>query len=438
VHPRDQTTASVPVEAGPGPLGAWIRVVEGRGFPNRFRLTEGVCRVGAGTDTDIVIQDDAVSRRHLEFELVPEGVQVRDLGSRNGTFYRGQRIDRATLCLGTSVVVGKTTIRIEADLNSLETAAAGESKAYGELLGVSPEIRGLFAKLSRLEGCLVNVLVEGESGTGKELVARAIHEHSRVRSGPFVAINCGALDRQLAKSELFGHKRGAFTGAVDHRVGAFEAADGGTLFLDELGELALDVQPILLRTLETGAVTRLGENDPRPAKVRVIAATNRDLREEVALGRFREDLYYRITVVRLLVPPLRDRLDDIEVLARHFAEQEAVGPLSTDVIVELRRREWPGNVRELRNAVLAYAALGTLAADHPVDHISPLEGIRQFVDTNAPYARQKEVVAQTFTRIYLEELMIRTAGNQSEAARISGLDRTYLGKLVTKFGIGKK
>jgi DNA-binding NtrC family response regulator len=335
--------------------------------------------------------------------------------------------------------LGNTKITLDADLNSLETAAPGEASAYGDLLGTSREIRSLFAKLRRLEGSLVNVLIEGESGTGKELVARAVHENSRVAGGPFAAINCAGLDRHLAKSELFGHKRGAFTGAADHRVGAFEAADGGSLFLDELGELALDVQPMLLRALETSAVVRLGENEPRPVKVRVMAATNRDLREEVAQGRFREDLYYRITVVKLVVPPLRDRLDDIELLARHFAAQEGIRELSGDVIAELRRREWPGNVRELRNAVLAYSALGTLSgAEGGRDQARPLEGLRQFVDANAPYAEQKDIVLQTFTRIYLEELLIRTAGNQSEAARISGLDRTYLGKLVAKFGIGKK
>jgi DNA-binding NtrC family response regulator len=334
--------------------------------------------------------------------------------------------------------LGSTELRLEADLDELNGIAPAVPAGYGVLLGAAAETRKLFAKLQRLEGCLVSVLIEGESGTGKELVARAIHDHSRVKAGPFVAVNCGALDRQLAKSELFGHKKGAFTGATENRVGVFEAANGGTLFLDELGELPLDVQPMLLRVLETSSVVRLGENEPRPVKVRIVAATNRDLAEEVRAQRFREDLYYRTTVVRLTLPPLRERLDDVELLARHFAKQEGLSELPTRFVSELRRHHWPGNVRELRNSVQAYAALGTANLELPVERQDPLDTLRHFVDPEQPYALQKERLLDAFMRVYLQELLQHTEFNQSRASRLSGLERSYLGRLLSKYGIEKK
>jgi DNA-binding NtrC family response regulator len=437
VLPRADATETVPVDSRP-PLAASIRVVTGKAYPQRYRFGSGVCRIGAGTDADIVVDDHAVSRRHLELELVPEGLRVRDLDSRNGTFYGGQRIQTAILALGTTIKLGSTELRLEADLDELNGIAPAVPAGYGVLLGAAAETRKLFAKLQRLEGCLVSVLIEGESGTGKELVARAIHDHSRVKAGPFVAVNCGALDRQLAKSELFGHKKGAFTGATENRVGVFEAANGGTLFLDELGELPLDVQPMLLRVLETSSVVRLGENEPRPVKVRIVAATNRDLAEEVRAQRFREDLYYRTTVVRLTLPPLRERLDDVELLARHFAKQEGLSELPTRFVSELRRHHWPGNVRELRNSVQAYAALGTANLELPVERQDPLDTLRHFVDPEQPYALQKERLLDAFMRVYLQELLQHTEFNQSRASRLSGLERSYLGRLLSKYGIEKK
>jgi transcriptional regulator with GAF, ATPase, and Fis domain len=314
----------------------------------------------------------------------------------------------------------------------LDAHGSGRATRYGDLLGASTVMRQLFAQLQRLQACKVNLLVSGESGTGKELIARAVHQHSLVQAGPFVALNCGALDRQLARSELFGHERGAFTGAVRTRRGAFEAADGGTLFLDEIGELPSEVQPLLLRALEQRRITPVGCHEERPVDVRLITATNRDLAARVRSGCFREDLYYRINVVHVVVPPLRQRPGDISLLARDFAARLGAADLPAEVLKTLERWHWPGNVRELRNAVEAYVALGIVpqvVSSTEAESDRTLDG---FVDPSKTYAEQKSEIVRRFTRSYLERLLRQTGGNQSEAARISGLERSYLGRLIDK------
>ncbi|HKO50080.1 MAG TPA: sigma-54 dependent transcriptional regulator [Polyangiaceae bacterium] len=312
---------------------------------------------------------------------------------------------------------------------------SGEPGRYGDLLGASPGMRALFSQLKLLEGSKVTLLVSGESGTGKELIARAVHDHSPVSKGPFVAVNCGALDRQLARSELFGHQRGAFTGAVRSQMGAFEAAQGGTLFLDELGELPIDIQPMLLRALERRRITAVGCSDERPVDVRLIAATNRDLAAGVRAGTFREDLYYRIVVVHITVLPLRQRPEDIAVLAQDFARRLAVHTLPDDALEIFERQPWPGNVRELRNAVEAYATLGVLPAGNSREDSELDLALDAFVDPSKTYAEQKHEILEQFARAYLQRLLARTRGNQSEAARLSGLERSYLGRLMDKLGL---
>jgi DNA-binding NtrC family response regulator len=317
----------------------------------------------------------------------------------------------------------------------LDPQQVNATDRYGDLLGASAVMQELFAKLVRLQGANVNLLISGESGTGKELVARAVHEHSSVRNGPFIAVNCGALDRQLARSDLFGHQRGAFTGAIRSQPGAFEAAEGGTLFLDEIAELPADVQPVLLRALELKKIAPVGCSQERPVNVRLVTATNRDLAAEVRAGKFREDLYYRIHVVEISMPPLRKRIEDIPLLAREFAAQLGTPAPTADVLEALSLRHWPGNVRELRNAVEAYAALGVMPvscapAREAID--DPFAGI---LDATKTFADQKDELVQRFTRAYLERLLQQTSGNQSEAARVSGLERSYLGKLIDKLGL---
>jgi transcriptional regulator with GAF, ATPase, and Fis domain len=258
-----------------------------------------------------------------------------------------------------------------------------------------------------------------------------LHEGSRVAEGPFVAVNCGAFVRDMIASELFGHRRGAFTGAVENRRGAFELADGGTLFLDEIGELPIDLQPMLLRVLETGEIRPVGSEQTTKLRVRVVAATNRDPNEEITKGRLREDLFYRLAVVRIELPPLRTRTEDIEPLAQFFAVESGFGPLPADVIAQLKRRTFPGNARELRNAVAAFGAVGHLPPDRGAEDNLDRELVRM-MDLDEPYAVQKEALVDRFTQLYVRRLLERTNGNQAAAAKLAGLDRTYFGRLVAR------
>ena len=426
----ESTTRTFGDELTRTPLPACIRVVGGK--DGGHLLQQGSCVVGAGHDADLVLEDETVSRRHLELKLVPEGVEVVDLGSRNGTFYLDQRVQHMVLSLGSRIRLGRIELSLDADTDSLQKLPAGNVDGYGSLLGSSPAMRQVYGLLERLEGSLASVLIDGESGTGKELVARMIHERSMASSGPFVVVNCGALDRALIRSELFGHARGAFTGAVEARAGAFEAAANGTLFLDEIGELPLETQPVLLRALETSAVQRVGETAERKVKVRVVAATNRRLEELVRDGKFREDLYYRLLVVRLRLPSLRERPSDVPELVRRFAVELGLAPVADEIVEQFEARAWPGNVRELKNAVHAYAALGSLPLTAAGNEVGLDAALRAAVDLSTPYADLKERMLERFLRVYLELLMQHTGGNQSEASRISGIDRSHLNKLLRK------
>jgi two-component system, NtrC family, response regulator GlrR len=434
-----------PVE--PPPLAIRVRVLGKSPLEQpqqqlEHRLESGTCVVGSAPDCDLVLANHTtVSRKHLEIEVVPEGARVTDLGSRNGTFYMGQRIERAILAPGAHVVVGDVELALDAedvkDATEIEPSSANE---YRGMIGHSIAMRRLFTLLERLEGSLVNVLIVGESGVGKELVARAIHDGSHVaHTGPFVALNCGALPRELVASELFGHVKGAFTGAQHARQGAFESANGGTLFLDEIGELPLDMQPLLLRALESGEIRPVGSDDVRKVSVRVVSATNRPLEEEVAANRFRQDLYFRLAVVRAHVPPLRSRRDDVGVLVERFAKQANL-TIPKSEIERLRGRALFGNVRELRNLVSAFSVLGRFPDELPLRSASQLEdALRLEIDPDrVAYAEQKDRLVDQFTRLYLESLMDRCGHNQSAAAKMAGLNRSYLGELLTKYGLTTK
>ena len=432
--PTEAMEAATESVARPGtkaarPLGALLRVEGGASF----RFKEGKCIIGSGEGCDLLIAESGVSRQHVELELVPEGVAVRDLGSRNGTFYLGQRIERATLALGATLLLGAVRVTLDADAEALGSALFAGNEFRG-MVGASAAMRRVFAILERLEGSLATVLVSGESGVGKELIARALHEGSAVAKGPYVVVNCGAIPRELIASELFGHKKGAFTGAQDNRRGAFDSADGGTLFLDEIGELPLEVQPMLLRALEAGEVRTLGADAPHEVNVRVVAATNRRLDEEMRAGRFREDLYYRVAVVQIHVPRLRDRPEDVALIAERFATRMGT-TLPPAILEKLKARPWPGNVRELRNAVQSFAALGTLP--EPVGpNAAVLEAVLgDLVDLRRPYAEQKEELADRFARVYLQQLLDEAGGNQTAAAKLAGIDRTHLGRMLVKLGL---
>ncbi len=416
------------------PIAAIIRVIDASAEPKEFHLRSGSCFIGSGPQNSIVVNDPSVSRAHAEIRLAPEGVFVRDLGSRNGTFYHGQKVGELTLALGGEIRLANARFHIKADVDELATTHAANVEIFRGLVGKSEVMRRLFGVIARLDHSLANVLLLGESGVGKELFARAIHEGSQAASGPFVAINCGAIQKDLIASQLFGHRKGAFTGASENRKGAFTLADGGTLFLDEIGELPIDLQPVLLRALEVGEISPVGSDQPHQVKVRVIGATNRELDDRVAEGAFREDLYYRLAVVPLRIAPLRERREDIDDLAIYFARQEGLHELPAEVLSELRGRPWAGNVRELRNVIQAYAALGVLQVSGKRASVAEA-AFSDMIDVTKPYAEQKEVFAEQFQRVYLRALLLSTGGNQSAAAKISGLDRAYINRLLQKYGM---
>ena len=413
-------------------LGVRVTVIGAKASHASFPLAAGSCVLGSGPDADLVIADRSVSRSHVELSVVNGGISVRDLGSRNGTYYLGNKLERMTLPRGASFRIGGATVFLEAS-EEQSAGAVFEGTELGGMLGASLKMRRLFTVLKRLDATRVPVLVTGESGVGKELVARALHAGSGV-TGPLVSFDCGSIARERVMSELFGHEPGALTGAAEAQRGVFDAAEGGTLFLDEIGELPLEVQPALLRVLECGEVRRVGSDRTTTVNVRIVAATHRDLAKEVREGRFREDLYYRLAVIKLEVPPLRERTEDIPLLAARFAAATGAGPLPADLVEKLKEREWPGNARELRNVIQAWAVLGTLpAAPKALGSIDA--SLASLVDVARPYADLKDDVLERFQRVYLTELLTSVKGNQTAAAKLAGMDRTYLGRLLVRLGI---
>ncbi len=323
--------------------------------------------VGTAPGNDLVLTDGTVSRHHCAVIATPDGFLLRDLQSTNGTILGEHRIQSAFLRPLAVIRVGRTAMVFES-VNGDVCEPLADQDRFGSMVGASAAIRRIFALLPRIAASGSTILIEGETGTGKGLLADAIHRESPRKDGPFVVVDCGAIPATLIEAHLFGHEKGAFTGAHTARPGAFEAACGGTVFLDEIGELPLDMQPKLLRALEDRVVKRLGSMVPVPLDLRVVAATSRDLRREVNTGGFRSDLYYRLNVVRLRLPPLRERREDIPLLAQHFYSQLAGHPdlhPPADLVEALVRQQLPGNVRELRSAVERAVLLGdpALAAE---------------------------------------------------------------------------
>ena len=310
---------------------------------------DGEAVVGTAQNCSVRVEDPFVSAAHLTIRRGTTGFALRDLQSRNGTFVGAARIWEAEVPFGTTVRVG------DAELTLLRAAQAHETAAYEGMVGNDPVMRKVFDTIDRVASSSAAVAIFGESGTGKELVARAIHARSTRAGQPFVPVNCGALSPELVESELFGHERGAFTGADRQRKGSFEEADGGTLFLDEIGELPLSMQAKLLRVLELGEIKRVGSSRPLTVDARVVAATNRELKALVKLGAFREDLYWRMCVVPIQLPPLRARRGDVRALLAHFLKvcspPGTLVALSPQAEALLLEHDWPGNVRELKNTV---------------------------------------------------------------------------------------
>jgi DNA-binding NtrC family response regulator len=425
-------------------------VTKGAQRGTEFVIGGDVIRVGKATENDLVIADETVSRVHFEIVRDGKGYLVRDLNSTNGTFLDGAEIKEAYIRAGSVVGAGAIELKFTPFEERIEILPS-EQEQLGEMVGRSTAMREIFGLIERIAPTDATVLIEGETGTGKDMVARTLHLLSKRAAAPFIVVDCGAVAGTLIESELFGHEKGSFTGAVAARQGAFELASGGTVFLDELGELSLDLQPKLLRVLEQRELRRVGGSKTLKVDLRVIAATRKDLRSEVEKGKFREDLYFRLNVVPITAPSLRDRREDIPRLIDHFLTKltpPGVTPpdLSDATRAALYAHDWPGNVRELRNVIERALALGTdpgamvapLGAEPYARHGAAAGGgAGEGMDFQAgmSFRDTKEKWNEVFERRYLSWLLKRADGNISKAARDADMDRKYLHKLLRKYEI---
>ena len=419
--------------------GFVLEIISGPGLGTSFRGDKRNLLLGTHVSADIVLPDPHVSRLHARIDVEEQDYVLRDLGSTNGTKIAGIRIREANLDDGAIIELGGTKVRFRILDEPFEIRLADEEKFQG-LVGRSVAMRELFALCDRVAPTDASVIIQGETGTGKDLVARAMHERSRRSDKPFVILDCGAIPPGVIESELFGHERGAFTGATATRIGAFERAHGGTVFLDEIGELALELQPKLLRCVETGELLRIGGERPIKVDIRIIAATHRDLARMITENRFRADLYYRLAVIKVIVPPLRERREDIPLLAAHFARQ-ALGdgsrsPLAHQaleaVFGELTRHDWPGNVRELRNIV----ERATILADPKLIHAGTADVVAGELQRSIEKAVHKQISLRAaraeLERDYLADLLRATEGDLDEAARIAQVHRKSLERLLRR------
>ncbi|MEM9189509.1 MAG: sigma 54-interacting transcriptional regulator [Myxococcota bacterium] len=392
--------------------------------------------VGAADGNDLVLDDRAVSQFHLRVRRTGSALMVLDRGSTNGTRVGTVELRgvEAKVDAGTILTIGRSKLRVEN--GAVETVERGPAR-FGDLHGEGEAMRVLFTTLSRAAATEMPVVITGESGTGKELAARAIHDHGARCEEPFVTVDCGAVSPTLFQSQLFGHERGAFTGATARAEGAFERAGAGTVFLDEIGELPMDLQASLLGVLERRTYQRLGGAERLPMQARVIAATHRDLQRAVNSGAFRLDLFYRLAVVRVEIPPLHERIEDLPMLADHFLSQAGSSSTLRDLVEEeaferMLRHDWPGNVRELRNVVLGALAMGSAPA------LMSSGSTDESLDVDAwdkPFREAKRDAIERFERQYLSTLMHRADGNIRQAARDGKMDRSYLMELLRRYGM---
>ena len=421
-------------------------VLKGSMRGRELTVAGDVIRIGKAETNDLILHEDTVSRVHCEIIRDARGYLLRDLGSTNGTFLDGAEVREVYLRSGSAMTVGTVQIRFQPFSERIEILPS-EKERLGEMVGRSLAIREIFGLVERVGPTEATVLIEGETGTGKDMVAHTIHNLSRRREGPFVVVDCGAVAPNLIESELFGHEKGAYTGATNTRQGAFEQANGGTIFLDELGELSLDLQPKLLRVLEQREIRRVGGNRTMRVDFRVVAATKQDLKQQVQRGKFREDLYFRVSVVPLYVPPLRQRKDDIPLLVADFMRKmggDSSTPPPDEALDMLLAHDWPGNVRELRNVLERGAFLskhmGPDAFSFMEQGMVPIAREGQgptgvAFDPALSYRENKERWNDQFERQFLTWLLERAGNNISRAAREADMDRKYLHKLIKKHGL---
>ncbi|MCP4500197.1 MAG: FHA domain-containing protein [Deltaproteobacteria bacterium] len=425
-----------------------------------FRDDEEVI-VGASEEADLHVEDPTVSRRHVRITCYAGGARIEDLGSTNGTFYERSQVMQVAVPFGSTVMLGKAQLKILPHEKEVEANPSPVS-SFGDLVGEELRMRQVFSLLADIAPTDATVVVEGETGTGKELVASALHSRSPRAKSPFVVFDCSSVPRELIESALFGHTKGAFTGATQTRQGAFRKAHGGTIFLDEIGELPIDLQPKLLRVLEGRTVQAVGGDSYERVDVRVIAATNRYLKDEVRQGNFREDLYYRLAVVRIALPPLRERVEDIPVLANVFLEKIAAegASFASEDWDEVKKFPFPGNVRELRNlverAVSFHRTTGPIplakwlpqeddehmsSSQIPVENATDVKNLTEVLsaamalDSGLSFREAKAKVVEAFEQQYLSALLDETSGNISRAAALAKMDRKHLRDLLKKIGL---
>jgi transcriptional regulator with GAF, ATPase, and Fis domain len=458
---------------------AKLVVMSGPDAGKEVEISKARCSGGRSIINDLVLQDKAVSGTHFEIAVRDDGYRLRDLNSRNGTYVAELQIREVYLRPGVTFRAGQTQLQFQPTADVVEIELSKKDR-FDRVVGTSAAMREIFASLEKVSPSDLTVLITGETGTGKELIARGIHNASTRRSRPFVVLDCGSIPRDLIESTLFGHEKGSFTGAVGQHRGCFEQASGGTIFLDEIGELDVHLQPKLLRVLEQREIKRVGGDKTIKVDVRVLAATNRDLRAEVNAGHFREDLYFRLSVVHVEMPPLRERRDDVASLVQHFLREVASRrgltlSFSQDAMAALVSHSWPGNVRELRNVVERAAALSdgpvitradlvfgpdggpSLIAAHDLAQAgasaarraaAELSGVELPPLPSGPaifdpallkpglgFKQTKQTVVDAFERAYLGALLERNEGNITRSAQEAGLTRYHLRELLKRHGL---
>jgi len=406
--------------------------------PREVPLEVGTLTIGSSQDCDIAVVDPGVSRNHCTLTVEDRGVVVRDLDSKNGTYIGEVPIVEVILPVATPVRIGKTILKLRPHKAQIVSLSATAN--FGDAVGSSVVMRALFARLERIATTQETVMLLGESGTGKEVLAHAIHDHSPRDKGPFVIFDCSATAPNLIEAEIFGHVKGAFTGAVGNHTGLFEQAHGGTLFIDEIGELPMELQPKLLRAIESRSVRPVGSNSWRKCDVRLICATHRDLKKRVASEEFREDLFYRLAVFQVQIPPLRERAQDIPLLVEHFLSRmdppKTIEDIPPNVVQMLKDHRWPGNVRELRNTVSRVALLPDGLDDllDPFGQTTANEATRDHL-FSLPLRDAREAVIENFERRYLTLQLKLHGGNVSKAAATVGVSRQFLHRLLDRHGL---
>ena len=460
-----------PPEAAPT-VGFDLEVVSGPDQGKRLGIGGiGSARVLVGTSPvcDLVLTDERVSRRHLGLSIEGTTLRVDDLQSTNGTFANEIRVAGAFLRGGETITIGKTLLLV-----TLVAAAEGAQNekltravSFGRVLGTSPKMQRVYAFARKIAASDISCTIEGETGTGKEQLAEAIHDESKRAKGPFIVFDCTALPGTLMESALFGHEKGSFTGASATRRGVFEQADGGTLFIDEIGDLDISLQPKLLRAIQRGETQRVGGNGWIKSNVRILAATRRDLDHEVQEGRFRDDLFFRLAVARIELPPLRERGADVEFLARAFWASlgPSAGPFPTEFLTRYRGHTWPGNVRELLNTVVRWQALGEMGlgdqqiAEPPPESLASAPAgsagtastatetasaavsasasgggdiVERLIRDAVPFSKARQLAALEFERRYVTRILESFGGNVTKAAQASGIGRRYFHMLLAK------